>query len=336
MSDRVIVSLASIPMISGAVLLVAFQRAPALHAAAPQGVRSGAAQFHDANARHTTWVGVISAGNAAELAAETDGKVSEVWLEAGARVKADQPILQIDSSDAAGERGMATAELGQRSSETARASARLEEARNKLRRLKAGGKWIADHEIDMAASEVRMAEAEYRGAMAATQVGRAKLSIQKNREARYRLRAPFEGTLVDCDVDPGDSVRAGQVLARVISDDRQVRFALPPDQAPEEGEFEVLVRDPLSGRSMITKIKTMKPEIDTSAQLVFATATLILDPNQRKTWLPGTRVEVSPANQANAIMHNEQFAPVGIQAEGVHPPTATGAPQPEKSLPAEK
>ncbi len=314
MSDRVIVSLAAVPMISGAVLLVALQRAPAHQVSAPREAHAASGHAGDPKAKHTTWVGVISAGNTAELAAESDGKVSDVWLEAGARVTADQPILQIDSSDAAGERGMAKAELGQRSSETARAAARLEEARNKLRRLKAGGKWIADHEIEQAASEVRMAEAEYRGALAATQLGRAKLSIHKNREARYRLRAPFAGVLVACDVDPGDSVRAGQILARVISDDRQVRFALPPDQAPLEGELEVLVRDPLSGRSMVTKIKTVKPEIDSSAQLVFATATLELDENQHKVWLPGTRVEVSPANQANSIMQNEQFAPVNAGA----------------------
>jgi RND family efflux transporter MFP subunit len=272
---------------------------------------------------------VISASNNAELAAESDGKVSEVWLEAGARVTADQPILQIDSTDAAGERGMASAELGQRASEIARASARLDEARNKLKRLKAGGKWIADHEIDQAAAEVRMLEAEYRGAQAAAHVAGSRLSIQKNREARYRLRAPFAGILVACDVDPGDSVRAGQVLARVISDDRQVRFALPPDQAPREGELDVLVRDPLSGRSMLTKIKTVKPEIDSSAQLVFATATLQLDADQRKTWLPGTRVEVPPATQANSIMHNEQFAPVNAQ------PTTGSAPN-AKALPGEK
>jgi len=314
-------------MISGAVLLVAFQRAPALHAAAPKGAHAVAARAQESKSSHASWVGVISAGNTAELAAEADGKVTEVWLEAGARVKADQPILQIDSSDAAGALGMASAELGQRSSEIARAQARMEEARAKLSRLKAGGKWIADHEIAQAASEARMAEAEYHGAKAAAQMGRAKLSMQRNREARYRLRAPFEGTLVTCDVDPGDSVRAGQILARVISDDRQVRFALPPDQAPEEGEFEVLVRDPLSGRSMITKIKTVKPEIDTSAQLVFATAVLTLDQNQRRTWLPGTRVEVSPSNQASSIMHNEQFAPVAADV---------AAPNDEKPLPREK
>lgn len=308
MSDRVIVSLAAIPMLTGAVLLVAFQRAPAMHASASKGSQRTveSAEGRDAK-RTTTWVGVISAGEAAELAAEQDGRVTEVWLEAGARVKAGQPILQIDSADAAGARGIASAELGQRSSETARASARLDEARSKLQRLKQGGNWIADHEIERATSEVRMAEAELRASQAATRMGQAKLSLQKNREARYRLRAPFAGTLVACDLDPGDSVRAGQILARVISDDRHVRFALPPDQTPEEGEFDVLVRDPLSGRSMLTKIRTLKPEIDTSAQLVFASATLTMDATQLKTWLPGTRVEVSPANEAASIMKIERF-----------------------------
>ncbi len=328
MSDRVIVSLAAIPMISGAVLLFAFQRAPAIRAAAPQSAHqtSGSAEAREAQ-RHVSWVGVISARDTAELAAEQDGRVTEVWLEAGARVKAGQPILQIDNTDAAGARGIASAELGQRASEAARAQARLEEARTILQRLKQGGKWIADHEIERAQAEVRMAEAEYRASQAAAQMGRAKLSMQRNREARYRLRAPFEGTLVSCDVDPGDSVRAGQILARVISDDRQVRFALPPDQLPENGELEVLVRDPLSSRSMVTKLHTLKPEVDTSAQLVFATATLTLDASQLKTWLPGTRVEVSPAHQAAAIMHNERFA-AEDHSEKANPATSPRAKEP--------
>jgi multidrug efflux pump subunit AcrA (membrane-fusion protein) len=272
MSDRVIVSLAVVPMIAGAVLLVAFQRAPALHASAPkQAPHSGVLSASESRAS-TKWVGVIAAGNTAELAAEHDGRVTEVFLEAGTRVKPDQAILQIDSSDATSALGMASAELGQRSSEAARAAARVEEARSKLSRLKAGGNWIADHEIEQAAAAVRMAEAEYRAAVAGAQVGRAKLSMQKNHEARHRLRAPFAGVLVDCTVDPGDS-------------------------------------------SMVTKIRTEKPEIDTSAQLVFATATLELTDAQRNVWLPGTRVEVAPAQQAPVIMHDERATPNSTAVE---------------------
>jgi RND family efflux transporter MFP subunit len=309
MSDRVIVTLATVPMISGALLLLAFQRAPALDAAAPgAGQTAALSAIHQGTAKRAPWVGVIVAGNTAELAADQAGKVTDVWLEAGARVEADQQILQIDSSEATGALGMAGAELGQRSSEAARAQARYEDASSKLTRLKAGGKWIADHEIERAQAEVRMAEAELRAAHSAVQMGRAKVSMQKSRAARYRLRAPFAGRLVSCDVDPGDSVNAGQVLARVISDDRHVRFALPPDQALGEGEIKVLVRDTLSGRALITQIKTLKPEIDSSAQLVFATATLKLDERQAAAWLPGTRVEVSPAENAIEVLGDERFS----------------------------
>jgi multidrug efflux pump subunit AcrA (membrane-fusion protein) len=150
-----------------------------------------------------------------------------------------------------------------------------------------------------------MAQAELRSAQSGVQMGRAKVSLHKGQASRYRLSAPFAGTLVACDVDPGDSVAAGQVLAKVISDDRQVRFAFPPDQTPEKDEFPVVVRDTVSGRSMFTTVHSVKPEVDTSAQLVFATAVLNLTEAERKAWLPGTRVEVTPADAD--VQNNERF-----------------------------
>jgi RND family efflux transporter MFP subunit len=297
MSDRLIVSLAAVPMLSGALLLIAFQRAPAIKAKAPKRAPTVLATQGSADplVRQSRWVGVIVAGDSAELAAEQDGTVTDVWIEAGTRVKSDQSILQIDSTDATSAVGMADAELAQRSSEVARAAARFEEASSKLRRLKDGGSWIADHEIERAGAEVRMAEAELRAARSAVQMGRAKASMQRARAARFKLKAPFAGTLVSCDVDPGDSVRAGQVLARVMSDDRHVRFALPPG---EHARGEVVVSDPLTGRSFMTRITSVKPEVDTSAQLVFVTAALPPDVARGGEWLPGTSVQVTLAEDA--------------------------------------
>lgn len=307
MSDRVIVSLAAIPMISGALLLLAFQRAPAPQAKAAKRIASSAAvQGSDRAPGSTPWVGVVVAGNTAELAADQAGRVTDVWLEVGARVEADQPILQIDSSDAADALGMAGAELGQKASEAARAAARLQEAESKLRRLRAGGPWIAEHEIEQAQTEVRMAAAELRAAEAAVRMGRAKVSMHKTRAARYRVSAPFAGTLVSCDVDPGDSVSAGQVLARVSTDDRHVRFAIPPDQAPQDGELEVVIREPRSGRAVVSKLKTLKPEVDTSAQLVFATAPLSQADSEGGPWLPGMRVEVLEKERALQVWGGER------------------------------
>src|SRR5690606_32053708 len=118
--------------------------------------------------------------------------------------------------------------------------------------------------------------------------------------------APFAGTLVSCDVDPGDSVSAGQVLARVSTDDRHVRFAIPPDQAPQDGELEVVIREPRSGRAVVSKLKTLKPEVDTSAQLVFATAPLSQADSEGGPWLPGMRVEVLEKERALQVWGGER------------------------------
>ena len=101
-----------------------------------------------------------------------------------------------------------------------------------------------------------------------------------------------------CDVDPGDSVRAGQSVARVIDDTRHVRFALPREHLPSAGSLAVLLTVDTgapagSARPTIAGIvDSLQPEVDPAAQLVFATVTPSGDSS---TLMPGTRVEVSPA-----------------------------------------
>jgi multidrug efflux pump subunit AcrA (membrane-fusion protein) len=107
------------------------------------------------------------------------------------------------------------------------------------------------------------------------------------RAKRHTIEAPFDGVLVSCDVDPGDSVAAGQVLARVITDDRQVRFAFPREQLPPSEDMQVMLTLP-NGVAK-AKVENIQPEVDPSAQLIFATAK---PPAGTPLLLPGTRVEV--------------------------------------------
>lgn len=292
MSDRTIIALATVPMLTGALLLVALQRVP------PVRVSASAAKTFSAHGTtkagsEATWLGVVVAGRAAELAAENDGRVREVWLRAGQRVKKGQPILQIDSSGAVNDQALAGAELGQRRSEVARAEASYEEATAKLKRLEAGGSWIAAQELETAKNAVRLARADLGTAKAGVGMGRARVAQQKLRARRHTLEAPFDGVLVSCEVDPGDSVAAGQVVARVITDDRRVRFAVPREQLPATGALEVVLSLPSGSRQ--AKVDSLQPEVDPAAQLIFATAT---PPDGGRDLMPGTRVEVRPVAQA--------------------------------------
>jgi len=290
MSDRTIIALATVPMLSGALLLVALQRVPPVRvSASAKSSEKGSAFGTAKSGSEASWLGVVVAGRAAELAAEHEGRVSEVWLRAGERVKKGQPILQIDGSGAVNDEALAGAELGQRRSEVTRAEASYEEAKAKLKRMEAGGSWIAAQELETAKNAVRLAKADLSSARAGVGMGRARVAQQKLRSRRHTLEAPFDGVLVSCDVDPGDSVAAGQVVARVITDDRRVRFALPREQLPASGALDVVLSLP-SG-SLQGKVDSVQPEVDPSAQLIFATAT---PAGGGRELMPGMRVEVRP------------------------------------------
>jgi RND family efflux transporter MFP subunit len=291
MSDRTVIALATVPMIAGALLLVALQRVPPLKVSA-SAAKASSSLGSPQKAAESVWLGVVVAGQTAELAAGQDGRVTDVWARAGTRVRKGQRILQIDGSSAANDEALAGAELGQRRSEVSRAEARHQEASAKLARLQQGGTWIAAQELESARAAERMAKADLLAAQAGVGMGRARMAQQKLRSRRHTLESPFDGVLVSCDVDPGDSVAASTVVARVITDDRQVRFAFPRDQLPTSGVMDVLLALP-SG-SQRTKVTSLQPEVDPAAQMIFATATPSLG---ESNLMPGTRVEVRPVEQ---------------------------------------
>ncbi|MET0283396.1 MAG: efflux RND transporter periplasmic adaptor subunit [Polyangiales bacterium] len=286
MSDRTVIALATVPMISGALLLVALQRVPPVRVNASAN-KASLTHATEGAVEAAPWLGVVVAGHTAELATENEGRVDQVLVSAGARVKKGQPILQVDLGDASHAEALADAELGQRRSEVARAEATYEDARAKRERLEQGGSWISARELEAARAEERAAKADVRSARAGVSAGRARQAQSKLRARRYTLEAPFDGVLVSCDVDPGDSVNAGQVLARVITDDRQVRFAFPRDQLPPNEDMEVLLTLPTGVAK--AKVESIQPEVDPAAQLIFAIAK---PPIGGPPLLPGTRVEV--------------------------------------------
>jgi RND family efflux transporter MFP subunit len=287
MSDRTLTTLALIPMLAGALLLVTLQRAPAVRLTA-RAAESAAPRAVSAHVR-ASWPGVVVARHSADLASELDGRVTQVFVAAGARVRKGQPLLQVDSREAENAAVIAGAELGQRRSEIARARAHWEQARAQRQRLEQGGSWIAEQELSAARSAERVAHADLAAARAGVSMGRAQLAQQALRARRHALEAPFDGVLVSFDVDPGDSVAARQVLARVITDERQVRFAIPREQLPRDLS-EVLLALP-DGGDLPAMVDALPPELDPAAQLIFAVAT----PARAAGLMPGTRVEVRPS-----------------------------------------
>ncbi|MFT3927640.1 MAG: efflux RND transporter periplasmic adaptor subunit [Myxococcales bacterium] len=295
MSDRLTFGLASIPMFTGVLLVGLLQRPPSVELDDAQSARRGTAAVNSVPTVKPT-VGVVTAGQTADLSAGFEGKVTEIFLQTGTRVRAGQPLLEIDPSIAKISVDLAKAELGQRKSEAQRAKARLEEARGKFARYTAGATWLAEQDVASAKSAMHMAQADLNAAYAAVDMVKAKLKQQKIYSERHKLVAPIAGTVIISDVGPGDSVTSGQVLARVVSDDREVRFALPRESLPASSpdKFEVLVQSKADNSQVRAPVSSVKPEIDPAAQLVFATASLPAEQVGSLAFMPGTKVTVEP------------------------------------------
>jgi RND family efflux transporter MFP subunit len=301
MSDRLVISLATIPMISGVLLLGLLQRGEASQAPAIKARSGSSLQVASAEALTRPWIGVVTAGSNADLGADFDGRVTHVYAKSGAKVTAGDKLLEINRDEIAASVGMAGAELGQSASDAQRAQARLEAAQQKLKRIEEGGKWLSAQEIEAARMEARVAQADLGSARAAVQMHRAQLAQQKRRSEKHTLVAPFSGTLVSIDVDEGDTVAAGQVLARVISDERLIRFALPREDLAKQELSEVLVRLQAQGEPLRVPVHGVRPEIDAAAQLVFATAALPEQVRGNAAWMPGSVVEVLAAPAATEL-----------------------------------
>lgn len=302
MSDRALITGASVPMVCGALAMIFLQRAPvvqSVNSPDPKPGRAGpttsvlpATELRPAVSSKKAWVGVVVPSNTAELAADADGRIIHVFVTTGAHVTAGAKLLQFDPSDSQNAVGVANAQLSQRNSDVSRAQARVEAASKQLSRLRSSAMWLSQKELDQANAELQVANADLSAARAAVGVGQAQLRQSRMVAERRTLTAPFAGTVVDLGVDPGDSVRAGQVVMKILSDGREVRFAYPPGDLPEKGARNVVVELEGSHTSVLAQVSATRPEVDPSAKLVIATVPLPTGLPQSERFLPGSPVQV--------------------------------------------
>ncbi|MEO8699166.1 MAG: efflux RND transporter periplasmic adaptor subunit [Kofleriaceae bacterium] len=151
--------------------------------------------------------GMVAADQRAEVTADTQGKVIDVMVMRGKRVKAGDPVVRLD---------VQTAALGVREAQANLASARAqralaEEECKRTKDLLAKGaitKSEYDRQITQCTAALeQVSAAEARTAMMAKSV----------RDGL--VRAPFDGVVADKNVTPGEWVAPGRSLFTLVDDD---------------------------------------------------------------------------------------------------------------------
>ncbi len=189
-------------------------------------------------------IGSVKSAQGVELTVEVSGIVKEVNFASNDKVEAGQVLLRLDDLQQQADLDAAKAELELQRANLDRAT-----------RLQDRGV-TADANLDATQAAARSAEA---------QVARAAAMLEQR-----HLAAPFAGTIGLPQIDPGDYIAPGTVVATLQDLDRmQVDFTLPEQRLPEIRIGQVLnVRADGIGRVFSGTITGIDPSVDTATRMV--------------------------------------------------------------------
>ena len=169
-----------------------------------------------------TLTGSIIADQRSDVTADTQGKVVNVMVERGQHVKLGQPVIQLD---------MRSAALSAREAQAALQSARV-------------SKQLADQECErtktllekgaITKSESDRQSTQCLNAVEQVAQAQARNDMMSKSVADGMVRAPFEGTVSEKNVSPGEWVQPGKALFTLVDDDPlKIELSIPERSVTE-------------------------------------------------------------------------------------------------------
>jgi len=226
--------------------------------------------------RALEFVGIVTTRDSKVVAAEFEGRVVELYVQPGQRVRAGDPILKLDDSQvrkqlagAIAAVDAARAEMGRAAVEV-RAAKRAKEVERRLILRGAAARERgrqADFDKSRAGASYGSAAAQHRQAVAEREQLEQHL-------ARATLVAPIDGVVSMIRVKEGEVARAGTPVARVFDPrDLWVRFAVDNEHrsAVSEGT-RVTALIPATGATFDGVVRNLSTDLEPPLQFIVADA----------------------------------------------------------------
>jgi RND family efflux transporter MFP subunit len=152
--------------------------------------------------------GYVTARRIATVSSKITGKVREVMIEEGQRVKEGEVLATLDPVDADAQRALAASQLAAAESNLAEAQAQLTLADRTLRRQRelAAQKLIAANLLDAALADRDSRAARLASLRRSVQVARDQVAIAGISVENTVIRAPFSGVIVTKAAQPGEMI----------------------------------------------------------------------------------------------------------------------------------
>ena len=263
-------------------------------------------------------VGTLAAVDQVTISSEADGKVSRILADLGDRVKAGQPLIQVDREkqqynfdQQRASLEKALAQLGapdpqhlpeaEKTPDVQKASADLAQAKQAYDRASQlfTRTLVPRQTLDDAATAVQSKQASYdlslqnaKNLRASIQASEASMKLADRQLRDTEIRAPFDGIVEKRLVNLGELVKTQMpVMAVVRVDPLKVIAEIPEKMAPwiKEGQPVQLHVDAYPDRAFIGKVSRISPAVNTATR-AFPFEALI--PNHDATLKPGTFARV--------------------------------------------
>jgi HlyD family secretion protein len=152
--------------------------------------------------------GYVTARRRATVSSKITGKVVEVNVEEGMRVREGQVLARLDDSTLRASLALAEAQLAAARSTVEESEVRLKEARltlDRRRQLRQEGV-VGQADVDAAEAEVDSLRARITAAQRQAEVAASQVALQRTQLDDTIIRAPFSGVAITKDAQPGEMV----------------------------------------------------------------------------------------------------------------------------------
>jgi len=152
--------------------------------------------------------GYVTARRVATVSSKITGKVKEVLIEEGQRVKEGEILATLEATDASAQQSLSISQLASAKSQLAEAQAQLKLAERNLVRQRelAAKKLVAASSLDAAVAERDSRAARLVSLQRSVTVSQDQLAISNNGVDNTVIRAPFDGVIVTKAAQPGEMI----------------------------------------------------------------------------------------------------------------------------------
>ncbi|HWM88131.1 MAG TPA: efflux RND transporter periplasmic adaptor subunit [Kofleriaceae bacterium] len=222
------------------------------------------------------FVGVVTTRDSKVVASEFEGRVVALYVHAGQRVRAGDPIAKLDDSQVRKQLAGAIAAVDAARAEMGRAGVEVRAAKREMRlerRLYRSGA-VAREKIRQATFDRSRAGAGYGSVAAQHRQAVAERQQLEQHLARATLVAPIDGVVSMIRVKEGEVARPGTPVARVFDPkDLWIRFAVDNEYRSLVSEgTKVAAVDPATGATFDAVVRSVSTDLEPPLQFIVADA----------------------------------------------------------------